>query len=131
MKYIVTINEKNYEVEVEKGSASIVGTKESASTGVVPITPNVAPAAALPVSTPVATQPQALSGEIIKSPLPGVILDLKVTAGASVKRGEILLIIEAMKMENEIVSPRDGVVSQIIVAKGSNVATNDDLLTLQ
>ena len=62
--------------------------------------------------------------------MPGTILDIKVTPGASVKEGDILVILEAMKMENEILAPRDGVVSQIITSKGASVSTGDVLLSL-
>jgi biotin carboxyl carrier protein len=62
--------------------------------------------------------------------MPGTILDIRVSPGSSVKAGDILIILEAMKMENEIMAPRDGVVSQIITSKGASVATGDVLLSL-
>ncbi|KUG04098.1 biotin carboxyl carrier protein of oxaloacetate decarboxylase [hydrocarbon metagenome] len=128
MKYIVTINGKNYEVEVEKGQASIVKTTQAA---VVPVQESV-PVSAAPV-TPAApiVQANTVSGEPLKSPLPGTILDVKVHQGASVNKGDVLFILEAMKMETQIKAPRDGVVSQIIVAKGASVSTGDILLALQ
>ncbi len=128
MKYIVTINGKNYEVEVEKGQANIVKTTQAA---VVPVQ-EVVPVSAAPV-TPAAPAAQAntVAGEPLKSPLPGTILAVNVQPGASVKKGDVLFILEAMKMETEIKAPRDGVVSQIIVAKGASVSTGDILLALQ
>ena len=89
---------------------------------------------------PVATQPSAPatpapapvsgSGTAVKAPMPGTILKVNVTAGQSVKAGDIMFILEAMKMENEIVAPSDGTVSQVVAAKGSSVATDDVLAYL-
>lgn len=129
MKYIVTINEKNYEVEVEKGQATIVKTTQAAQ---IPSQPAAAPAAQAPAAQTAAPAAQTnVTGEPVKSPMPGTILAVKVNPGVSVKKGDVLFILEAMKMENEITAPRDGVVSQIVVAKGSSVSTGDLLATLQ
>ena len=132
MKYIVSINDKNYEVEVERGEARIVKTTQAIQ---VETTPSAAPVAvnimAPGVSAATATPIAVGDGEPIKAPLPGVILGVKVNAGASVKKGETLLILEAMKMENEIVAPRDGVVTQIVAGKGSAVNTGDVLVMLK
>lgn len=126
MKYIVSINGKNYEVEVEKGEASIIST----STIVAP--PQAVAASAAPVAAaPVAAAPTSVAGEAVKAPMPGVILAIKVNPGARVKRGDVLLILEAMKMENEITAPRDGIVAQIVAAKGASVSTGDILVALQ
>ncbi len=128
MKYIVTINDKNYEVEVEQGQANIIKTTTAT---VVPVQA-AAPAVDIPVAPPVpGTQANIMSGELLKSPLPGSILAVNVQPGASVKKGQVLFILEAMKMETEIKAPRDGVVAQIIVAKGASVSTGDILLALQ
>ena len=125
MKYVVTLNGKDYEVEVDELSEAIV--------------PNVAPTAAPAPAAPVAAQPTAPaaapapvsgSGTAVKAPMPGTILKVNVTAGQSVKAGDIMFILEAMKMENEIVAPSDGTVSQIVTAKGSSVATDDVLAYL-
>jgi|BioPla2DNA2_1021312.scaffolds.fasta_scaffold41441_3 biotin carboxyl carrier protein len=131
MKYIVTINDKNYEVEVERGQATLIKTSQAAAPSPQPV---AAPVAATPAAPPAQPQPaQAapanVSGEAIKAPMPGTILDIKVTPGASVKEGDILIILEAMKMENEILAPRDGVVTQIITTKGASVSTGDVLLS--
>lgn len=131
MKYIVTINNKNYEVEVEKGQASVVKTTQIAEVPVqaaVPVAVVPAPAAS---SVSAANQANVGSGDPIKAPMPGIILAVKVEQGAAVKKGDVLLILEAMKMENEITAPRDGVVTQIIVTKGTSVSTGDILLALQ
>ena len=113
MKYVVTLNGKDYEVEVDELSEAIVT--------------SVAPTAA---SAPAAPAPVSGSGTAVKAPMPGTILKVNVTAGQSVKAGDIMFILEAMKMENEIVAPSDGTVSQVVAAKGSSVATDDVLAYL-
>lgn len=129
MKYIVTINEKNYEVEVEAGKASVVKTTQAAVT----FAPSAVQEAssAKPTAAPQPSDQAAVNGEPIKAPMPGVILALKVGPGIPVKRGDVLFILEAMKMENEITASRDGVVTQIAVAKGASVSTGDILAALQ
>lgn len=127
MIYVVNINDKSYEVEVEKGKANIVKTTTVAAQ--IPVA-QTAPAAA--PAPQVASAPAGnVSGEPIKSPMPGSILDVKASVGAKVKKGQLLFILEAMKMENEIFSSLDGVVSQIMVSKGSSVSTNDILMVIQ
>jgi biotin carboxyl carrier protein len=129
MIYVVNINNKEYEVEVEKGKANLIKT-----TDVIAPTPVSKSAAVdvLPVqvSSPVAPVSN-MAGESINSPMPGTVLDIRVRVGDKVKSGQILLILEAMKMENEIFAPADGIVTQIAVTKGANVATNDILLKIQ
>lgn len=127
MKYIVTINDKSYEVEVEKGQANIIKTTKAA---IVPVQEAAPPQVVAPVVAP-APQTDIGSGEPIKSPLPGSVVSIKVQPGTAVKKGDILLVIEAMKMENEVTAPRDGVVTRIIVAAGAAVSTGDILLELQ
>lgn len=110
MKYVVTLNGKNYEVEVEETDAVITAVTDAAP---------AAPAAAAPVAPAAAAE-----GQKVLSPMPGTILSVNVNVGSSVKAGDILLILEAMKMENEIVAPCDGTVRQLTVQKGSTVATD-------
>ena len=127
MKYKVTLNSKVYEVEVEEGTAMLVDEYEA----YVPA-PAPAPVAAAPVPAAApapAAAPQA-AGEVVASPLPGTVLQVKVSAGEAVKAGQLLLIIEAMKMENEVLAPRDGTVAQIVAAKGATVNTGDALIVL-
>lgn len=127
MKYIVTINNNNYEVEVEQGKATLKGTNEVAA-GIVKTVDGVKPK-----NTEVA-QPQPNtngSGEPLKAPMPGQILDIRVSIGNSVKQGDTLFILEAMKMENEITANKDGVITQISVEKGAMVATNDVLAVIK
>lgn len=131
MKYIVTINDKDYEVEVEKGQASVTGVKPAAIPAVMPVQ---APAAiqAAPQPAPAAAPSAAAGqGEAVKAPMPGTILDIKVSAGSKVKKGSVLLILEAMKMENEIVAPCDGSISYINGARGSSINTGDLLAVIQ
>lgn len=125
MRYIVTINNKNYEVEVEKGQASIVKTTEVAVKN-IPIAPLTA---TLP--SPAATTVTSANGEAVTAPMPGTVINIKVNNGEKVKKGDVIFILEAMKMENEIVAPIDGVVVQIIAAKGSSVSTGDVLAVIQ
>lgn len=124
MIYTVKINDKEYDVEVERGKANIIKTTEGVSlnTPATVIASAPAPAQASPAIS--------AGGEVIKSPMPGTILDIKVSQGTRVKKGEILLILEAMKMENEILAPYDGVITQVFTSKGSSVATNDILISI-
>ncbi len=128
MIYIVKINDKEYEVEVEKGRANIVRTAV-ANTLPVPRTAPVADAAPPPVAN---ANPPIPSGEenLIYAPMPGAILEIKAAVGAHVKKGDCLIILEAMKMENEIVAPSDGTVKQILATKGSMVSTGDPLVEI-
>ncbi len=127
MKYVVTLNGKNYEVEVSESSAEILNVTNAAPVQVVAPVTTPAPAVA-PTATPA---PVAVgNGTPVKSPMPGTILKVNVTNGQAVKEGEVLVVLEAMKMENDIVAPCDGKVSQIVVSKGSTVNTDDVLVVL-
>ena len=114
--YRITVNGKTYEVTVEETGASAP----------------VAPAPAAPVATaPAKAAPAAPAGaEKVAAPMPGTVLAVKVSVGQSVKRGETVVLLEAMKMENEIPAPRDGVVASIAVNKGSSVQAGDLLISL-
>ncbi|HPF44551.1 MAG TPA: biotin/lipoyl-binding protein [Syntrophomonadaceae bacterium] len=131
MKYIVTINNKNYEVEVERGKAHIVRTTQTVEAPVATYTPAESAAPAAPAAPVLPVHTDMVEGELLKAPMPGIIVSVNVTPGAYVKKGQVLVVLEAMKMENEIVAPRDAIVSQIIVAKGMSVSTGDILLALQ
>ena len=127
MKYKVTLNNRVYEVEVEQGEAMLVDEYELKA----PAAP--APAAAAPAAPAAAPAPAAgavAAGEVVKSPMPGNILKINVTQGQQVKEGDVLIILEAMKMENEVVSTKSGTVAQILVSKGAVVETDSPLVVI-
>lgn len=130
MKYKVTLNNRVYEVEVEEGEAMLVDEYELA-----------APAAPAPAAAPVAAAPAAAApaapaggalaaGTRVDAPLPGNVLMVKVAVGQAVKAGDVLVIIEAMKMENEVAAPCDGTVKQVVAQKGAVVETGAPLVVL-
>ena len=126
MRYKVTLNNKVYEVEVEEASAMLVDEYETlAPAPAAPVAAAPVPvAAAAPAAPAAAPAPVAsAAGEQVTAPMPGTILKVNVTQGAAVKKGDILVVLEAMKMENEILAPKDGTVAQIAVAKGNTVDT--------
>ena len=132
MKYKVTLNGKTYEVEVEQGKAVLLDEYEAlAPAPASAAVPAAAPAAA-PVAAPAA--PAALvnleAGEAVNAPMPGNILRIDVAKGDTVKAGQVLVILEAMKMENEIVAPKDGTVAQVVTSKGAVVDTGSPLIVL-
>ena len=132
MIYNVTINNKVYEVEVEKGKANLVRTTDVvAAPAPVAAAPVAAPAAAAPAPAAAPAVAVAAGSTPVSSPMPGTILDIKVKAGDSVKKGQVLLVLEAMKMENEIMAGTDGTVSSVAVSKGASVQTGDILLTIK
>lgn len=132
MKYKVTLNDKTYEVVVERGEAILVDEYAAApAPAPVPVAAPAAPAAPAPAAAPAApAAPAVAGGEPVAAPMPGTILDIKVKAGDSVKSGQLIAILEAMKMENEIFCPRDGVVAQIVATKGSSVDTGAPIIVL-
>ena len=121
-KYNITVNGTTYEVVVEEA-----GSVASAPVFTAPAAPVAAPAApAAPKAAP------AVGGGAnkVNAPMPGTILDVKVSVGQSVKKGDVICVLEAMKMENDIPAPCDGVVASVNVQKGASVAANDVLATL-
>lgn len=123
-KFNITVNGNSYEVEVEEIKDGVV----SAPRPQVSAAPKAAPAA--PKAAPAKKAPAAGGGDGIKAPMPGTILDIKVNEGQEVKSGEVLVILEAMKMENELVALKDGVVQSINVSKGASVNSGDVLITI-
>lgn len=129
MKYKVTLNGRTYEVEVEADKAMLVDEYEAYAPA--PAAPAAAPAAAAPAAAPAPAAPAALAaGEPVNAPMPGNILKVSVNQGDAVKAGQILVILEAMKMENEIVAPKDGTVAQVVVKVGDKVDTGAALVVL-
>lgn len=115
--YRITVNGTAYDVVVEE-----------VANGAAPVAPVAKPAAPAPAPAPV--KKAAAAGTPITAPMPGKILDVKVAAGASVKRGQVVMILEAMKMENEIVAPEDGVIADVAVSAGASVEAGDVLASL-
>lgn len=123
-RYIVTVNGKKYEVEIEEANGEFTGQYTQPVVQTVQPTQVAQPVAQQVVETKVATSGE---GEAVESPMPGNIMSVNVTVGQQVKSGDVLFILEAMKMENEIMAGRDGVISSISVAKGATVDTGDAL----
>lgn len=131
MKYKVTLNGKTYEVEVEKGKAILLDEYEALAPAPAAAPVAAAPAAVAPVAAPAPAAPVNLAaGETVAAPMPGNILRIDVNQGDTVKEGQILVILEAMKMENEIVAPKDGTVAQIVTSKGAVVDTGSPLVII-
>lgn len=133
-KFIVNVNGNSYEVEVEE-----VGAAPASAPAARPVQPVSAPvpaaaasaAAPAPAEEPAAPAPAGVEGAIkITAPMPGTILDIKVKPGDKVSKGTLVIILEAMKMENEILSPQDAIVASVNVARGQQVNTGDIMLTL-
>ena len=124
-RYNITVNGVTYDVAVEE--------VEAGASYAPAYTP--APVAAAPVAAPApvakAAAPAPAGGVTVNSPMPGTILDVKVSVGQSVKKGDVICVLEAMKMENDIPAPQDGVIASINVQKGSSVAANDILASLK
>lgn len=117
--YRITVNGTAYDVAVEELGA-----------GAVAAAPAAAPVAAAPVAAPAPAASGAAGSITVASPMPGKILAIKANAGQAVKRGEVVIILEAMKMENEITAPEDGTIASINVAVGDSVESGDTLATL-
>ncbi|MCI8839223.1 MAG: biotin/lipoyl-binding protein [Oscillospiraceae bacterium] len=131
MKYKVTLNGRTYEVEVEQGKAMLTDEYEAyAPAPAAPAAPAAAAPAAPAAPAPAAAPAVTAAGEPVNSPMPGTILRVEVTQGAAVKEGQLLVVLEAMKMENEILAPKDGTVAQVVVQKGSHVETGSPLIIL-
>ncbi|WP_288704298.1 biotin/lipoyl-containing protein [uncultured Ruminococcus sp.] len=124
-RFSVTVNGKAYDVAVEE----ITGAAPA------PVAAAPAPVAAAPAPAPAAASapaaaPVAGAGEKVQAPMPGTILDIKVAVGDTVSRGQTVVILEAMKMENDIVASCDGKITSILVSKGDTVNSDDVLVTI-
>ncbi len=141
MKYNVTLNGKIYEVDVTESDAIVTGISQvpvmMAPAAAAPVAPAVAAPVAAPAveaapaapAAPVAAAPVA-DGTQIKAPMPGTVLAVKKNVGDAVKAGDVVIVLEAMKMENDIVAPCDGTVKSINAPKGSTVNTDDVLAVI-
>ena len=121
-KFMITVNGATYEVDVEEvgGAQTAAPVRAAAPVAAAPVE------AAAPAAAPTAT----VAGESVKAPMPGNILDVKVKVGDTVKQGDALVVLEAMKMENDIPAPHDGKVVQVCVQKGATVNAGDALVVL-
>jgi biotin carboxyl carrier protein len=130
----ITVNGKAYEVEVEEMGAASAGVSAAPVQAAAPTAP--AAPAPTPAPAPAAEKKPAAAAvpagaSTIKAPMPGTILDIKVSAGQKVTKGTVLLILEAMKMENEIMAPADGTVVAVSTTKGASVNSGDVLIALE
>ena len=123
-KFNVTVNGTAYDVEVNEVKAAAPAAAPKAAPAAAP---KAAPA---PAPAPAAAAPVPAGAETVKAPMPGKILSVAVSAGQAVKKGETLLILEAMKMQNEIAAPHDAVVAEVRVAANQTVSTGDDMVVL-
>ena len=128
MKYKITLNGRTYEVEVEAGKAMLLDEYEA----IAPAAPAAAPAAAAPAAAPAAPAAPAVTGagDAVNAPMPGTILKVNVQNGQAVKEGDVLVVLEAMKMENEILAPKNGTITQVLVSKGSTVDTGAPMVVI-
>lgn len=137
MKYNVTLNGKIYEVDVTESDAVVTGVSQVPVGAVVAPAPVVAAPVAAPAeapaeapAAPAAPAPVSTDGTQVKAPMPGTILSVKKNVGDAVKAGDVIVVLEAMKMENDIVAPCDGTIKSINAPKGTTVNTDDVLAVI-
>ncbi len=134
MKYKVTLNNRVYEVEVEQGEAMLIDEYELKAPAAAAPAAAPAPVAAAPAAPAAAPAPAPAAGlaagEVVKSPMPGNVLKINVQQGQKVNEGDVLIVLEAMKMENDIVAPKTGTVAQLVVSKGTVVETGAPLVVI-
>lgn len=127
--YTITVNGTPYNVTVEEGT-STAPVQQAAPAPVAAPAPAAAPAAPAPASAPAPVATGSEGSVKVEAPMPGTILDVKVAVGDSVTSGQILCILEAMKMENEIVAPQDGTVASVAISKSDSVEAGQVIITL-
>ena len=132
MKYKITLNNRIYEVEVEAGKAMLLDEYEAVAPAAPAAPVAAAPVAAAPAAAPAAAAAPAVTGagEAVNAPMPGTILKVAVSQGQAVKAGDVLVLLEAMKRENEIKAPKAGTVTQVVTSKGASVNTGDPLVII-
>jgi biotin carboxyl carrier protein len=123
-RYNITVNGVAYDVTVDEAGGNAQGAASE------PVAPAPATSQAVVTAPVAAANAPAVAGTSIAAPMPGTINDIKVSAGDAVKKGQVLLILEAMKMENDIVAAEDGTVAAVLVNKGDSVNADQILITL-
>ena len=122
--YTITVNGTAYEVEVEEKGGAVAAAPRAAA-------PAPKAAAPAPKAAPApAAKPVAAGAATVTAPMPGKVLEVKVKAGDAVKSGQVLLILEAMKMQNEIMAPADGTIADVRVSAGTTVNTGDVMIVM-
>ena len=124
-KYTITVNGTAYEVEVEEMGGAVSAPKAAPKAAPAPAAAPAPKAAPAPAAKPVAA-----GAATVSAPMPGKVLEVKCKAGDAVKAGDVLLILEAMKMQNEIMAPADGTVSDVRVSAGQTVSTGDVMIVM-
>ena len=135
MKFRITLNGREYEIEVETIEPMSLSEYEAEAPVVETIAVNV-PSQPTEAPAPATVQQNAApvsvgDGEAIRAPMPGTVVNVNVSVGQAVKEGDVLVVLEAMKMENEVTSPRSGTVSQIAIQKGASVETDAVLVVIK
>ena len=128
MKYEISLNGRTYEVEVELAKPMLM--QEFQTYAPAPAAPAAVPTAAAVAAAPSAAPAVSGGGERVDAPMPGTILKVNVSEGQAVPEGAVLCILEAMKMENEIMAPKSGTVKQVLVSKGTSVDTGAPLVVI-
>ena len=133
-RFNVTVNGVSYDVVVEEIGGTAPAQAPVSAPAQAPVSAPVQTPAAAPAQTPAQAPSQAPAGAAggvaVKAPMPGTIMKINVTPGQAVKKGDVLCVLEAMKMENDISAPQDGVVASVNVQKGASVQTEEVLVTL-
>ncbi len=129
--YKVIVNGTEYQVAIELVSEAEAKAAAPAAASAAPAAPAAAPAAPAPAAPAAPAAAAPAGGEKVNAPMPGTILEVKVAVGSTVKKGDLLFVLEAMKMENEILSPVDGKVTFVGTTKGSSVDTGAALCVIE
>ena len=129
-KYTITVNGTAYEVEVKEAGVVASAPKAAAAPKAAPAPAPAPKAAPAPAPAPKAAAPVAAGATTVSAPMPGKVLSVNVKVGDAVKAGDVLMILEAMKMQNEIMAPADGTVSDVRVSAGQTVGTGDVMIVM-
>ncbi len=130
-RFSVTVNGNVYDVEVEEIGAGATPVVSAAPAAPTPAAAPTAPAAPSAPAAPKAAAPAGKAGAVsVSAPMPGNILKVNVTVGQAVKKGDVICVLEAMKMENDIPAPEDGTIASVNVQKGASVNSGDVLVTM-